>query len=403
MNTCFRNVIGLLTALILLVAINTAWAFPARPASGVFDENKSLSNNDRVALEALLSRARAQDEDIAVAILNSVDGAEPRKYATDLFNAWGLGRAKTNRGILVLVAVQDRAAELILGSGIDGAAEQAISERIMQDSMVPEFRAGRYAMGAFRGAERAAAEILRIPITATAAETAAQTQRAEATTFAAPEAGSSTPAEAVLPDVANAPARQAPIAAEATPDTTPATKAKAPTSTLVSVLAVLIVIGMVVAPLVLAGVLIRLLWVWITGNHARRCKMCGQAMQRLNEIEDDQFLGPSERMEEKLGSMNYHVWRCTACQNVDKIVKSRWFTSYKNCPACKAKTLKCESRELSAASYTSTGVGEITEDCQACGHHDTKRHVIAVRVRTSTISFSSGGGSSRGGGASGRW
>ncbi len=70
------------------------------------------------------------------------------------------------------MAVQDRAAELILGTGIDGAAEQAISERIMQETMVPEFRAGRYAMGAFRGAERAAVEILRISIALKAAETA---------------------------------------------------------------------------------------------------------------------------------------------------------------------------------------------------------------------------------------
>lgn len=391
---------GLLTALILLTAINTASAFPSRPASGVVDESKSLSNNDRVALQALLSRARAQGEDIAVAIVNSVDGAEPRKYATDLFNAWGLGRAKTNRGILVLVAVQDRAAELILGSGIDGPAEQAISERIMQDSMVPEFRAGRYAMGAIRGAERAAAEILRISIAPQATETAAPNQRAEVTTFSASDARSSTPAEAPPPEIAAAEARQA--SSTSTAQAAPLEKAKAPTSTVVSVLAVLIVIGMVVVPLVLVGVLIRLAWVWITGNYARRCRMCGQAMQRLNEIEDDQFLGPSERMEEKLGSMNYHVWRCTACQNADKVAKSRWFSSYKQCPACKAKTLKCESRELSAASYSSTGVGEITEHCQACAHHDTRRYVIAVRVRTPSSSSSSGGSSS-GGGASGRW
>ena len=399
MKNWFSHVIALMLVLGLHAAMGSVWAFPSRPASGVIDESNSLSNNDRIALEALLSRARAQGEDIAVAIVDSVNGAPPRQYATNLFNAWGLGRAKTNRGILVLVAVQDRAAELILGSGIDGPAEQAISEHIMQMSMVPEFRAGRYGMGAFRGAERAATEILRISIAPQAAETAAPNQRAEVTTFSAPDARSSTPAEAPPPEIAAAEARQA--SSTSTAQAAPMEKAKVPTSTVVSVLAILIVIGMVVAPLVLVGVLIRLVWVWITGNYARRCRMCRQSMQRLNEVEDDQFLGPSEQIEEKLGSMNYHIWRCTACQHADKVAKSRWFSSYKQCPACKAKTLKCQSRELNAATFSSSGIGEITEICQACGHHDTRHYVIAMRVRAPSISLT--GGSSSGGGASGRW
>ena len=132
-------------------------------------------------------------------------------------------------------------------------------------------------------------------------------------------------------------------------------------------------------------------------------------MQRLDEAADDQHLSASERVEEKLGSIDYDVWRCTACPHAEKLSYRGWFSAYKHCPACKAKTLKCENNVVYAATYTATGGGKVTEDCQACQHHFEKAYVIARRVAQSSSSSSSssrsssGGGSSRGGGASGRW
>jgi uncharacterized protein len=113
LKTWFRKLTRIFALFALVIALGNVHAYPARPATGVVDETGSLSSNDLSALEALLSDARAKGEDIGVVVLNTLDGADPRAYATALFNEWGLGQAQSNHGILVLVAMQDRAAELI--------------------------------------------------------------------------------------------------------------------------------------------------------------------------------------------------------------------------------------------------------------------------------------------------
>ena len=378
----------------LCIALASAQAFPARPATGVVDETRSLSSNDLAALEALLSDARSQGEDIGVVVVNTLDGAQPRAYATELFNAWGLGQAKSNRGVLVLVAVQDRAAELILGAGIDGPDQQDISERIMTETMVPQFRAGRYAMGAFRGAERAAAEILLLPTSVKSAEVNGLNEPdvpENATSFA--------------PATSDAASREPEPQSRPSQDQATTESPSTAKSFWAAVVALpLLALG--------AGATV---WSWLR-RRVRSCGLCHRPMQRLSEADDDQHLSPSERVEESVRSVDYDVWRCTACQHAEKLKHRSWFSSYKDCPACKAKTINCLNNVVSEATYTTKGVGKITEHCQACQYHSEKAYVIALRVAPSTNtsnrsanrassggSSSRRGGSSRGGGASGRW
>ena len=49
-------------------------------------------------------KARAQ---LAVVTIRSLDGRDIESYAVDLFKQWGIGSKATNRGVLILVAIQD--------------------------------------------------------------------------------------------------------------------------------------------------------------------------------------------------------------------------------------------------------------------------------------------------------
>lgn len=67
-------------------------------------------------------------------------------YAKALFNAWGVGEADRNDGILMLVATDDREVRIALGSGYD-AVYDGRAARVLSTAVLPEFRAGRLAGG----------------------------------------------------------------------------------------------------------------------------------------------------------------------------------------------------------------------------------------------------------------
>jgi uncharacterized protein len=81
-------------------------------------------------------------------------------FATRLFNAWGIGDATRNDGILILVAVADRTVRIELGVGYppvhDGRAL-----RVIDALMLPEFRDGRLAAGIEAGVTGAVEHIAR--------------------------------------------------------------------------------------------------------------------------------------------------------------------------------------------------------------------------------------------------
>src|SRR5207248_6939760 len=62
------------------------------------------------------SKAHAQ---IAVVTVNSLDGRDIESYAADLFKKWGIGSKATDRGVLILYAIQDRRARIEVGYGLE--------------------------------------------------------------------------------------------------------------------------------------------------------------------------------------------------------------------------------------------------------------------------------------------
>jgi uncharacterized protein len=61
-------------------------------------------------------KAHAQ---IAVATIHTLDGRDIESYAVDLFHAWGVGDKSTNRGVLILYAIDDHRARIEVGYGLE--------------------------------------------------------------------------------------------------------------------------------------------------------------------------------------------------------------------------------------------------------------------------------------------
>jgi uncharacterized protein len=57
---------------------------------------------------------------MAIVTVNNLNGEEPNQYAVDLEDAWGVGAKSTDRGVVILVSIQDRHRFILTGRGLEG-------------------------------------------------------------------------------------------------------------------------------------------------------------------------------------------------------------------------------------------------------------------------------------------
>jgi uncharacterized protein len=107
-----------------------------------------LSPAEKAALEnKLVAIDDSSSNQIAVVILPTLDGYPIEDYATKLFRTWGIGNKKTNNGILLLIAINDRKVRIEVGYGLEGAIPDITANSIINNDIKPAFKAGAYYEG----------------------------------------------------------------------------------------------------------------------------------------------------------------------------------------------------------------------------------------------------------------
>lgn len=315
-----------------------------RPRSAVVDLTGTLTAGDKQLIDAAAQRGHSGGE-LYVAVIDTTGGEEPRAYATRLFNQLSLDNKTRNRGILLMAALNDRKAEIIVGDGYPGPVTSK-TDRIMSDVVVAHFRRGDPRGAMVEGARALVDQVL---------------------------LGKSPPWNMW---------QQAESAADNHP---------LPLWGGLGGLGVLAVVGVR-----------RYL-----RNRPRACGGCSQQMQRLGEHADDAHLSSGEQKEESLGSVDYDIWSCPNCRRTLKLRYGALFTSYSKCSRCRAKTLDTDTTTLQHATEYSTGLARVDENCRHCGYHNSHTRTIPRVTRSTSSSSSSsssgGGGSSSGRGSSGSW
>jgi uncharacterized protein len=118
------------------------------PATLVTDVAGVLTPEQKQALEnKLVAIDDSSSNQIAVVIIPSLDGYPKEEYATKLFRDWGIGNKKTNNGVLLLIAVNDRQIRIEVGYGLEGAIPDITALNIIDNDIKPAFKAGNYYEG----------------------------------------------------------------------------------------------------------------------------------------------------------------------------------------------------------------------------------------------------------------
>jgi len=127
---------------------------PAKPARYVTDRAGVLPAG---APEALNERLAQFERDTSNQILVWIDRRVPEGFTLEDFTVraaqkWGAGQKKTDNGAVLFVFTEDRKVRIEVGYGLEGAVPDITAKRIIEDDILPHFRAGDYPGGIEAGA-----------------------------------------------------------------------------------------------------------------------------------------------------------------------------------------------------------------------------------------------------------
>ena len=95
------------------------------------DPDGILSPRAHATIDSLAADLRAKSSsEMAVVIVNSIDGADPEEFATKLFNTWRIGKKESNNGVLVLTVMDENYCIIRTGYGAEGVLPDITTGRI---------------------------------------------------------------------------------------------------------------------------------------------------------------------------------------------------------------------------------------------------------------------------------
>lgn len=146
-------------ALFALLVATTVCAQQAVPelTGRVVDRTGTLSAEQTAQIDSRLAALeQSQGSQLAVLIVATTAPESIEQYSLRVAEQWQLGRADVDDGVLLLVALQDRELRIEVGYGLEGAIPDATANRIIDEFIVPRFRADDYAGGIITGVNRLA-------------------------------------------------------------------------------------------------------------------------------------------------------------------------------------------------------------------------------------------------------
>ena len=146
MHTCLRAPAAAFALLLAWGAAHADDVVPVPPLGApVVDLANTLTPQQVAALDSKLGAfATAHGSQVAVLIVPTTGPEDIEQYSIRVVDAWKLGRQGVDDGVLLLVARDDRRARIEVGYGLEGALPDATANRIIDEVLVPHFRAGDY-------------------------------------------------------------------------------------------------------------------------------------------------------------------------------------------------------------------------------------------------------------------
>ena len=135
-----------LLIVLLMAATSPALALDVPPLKARVTDLAGLFTSTAVSemerqLTALEEETGAQ---LAVLTIPSLEGEVLENYSLKVVEAWQLGQAQQDNGVLILIARDDRKIRIEVGYGLEGVLPDVLAGRIIDNAMKPAFRQGDF-------------------------------------------------------------------------------------------------------------------------------------------------------------------------------------------------------------------------------------------------------------------
>jgi|SRR5579863_3665949 len=118
---------------------------PIPKLARVVDLTGSLTAQQQTALAQKLAAFEAsKGSQLAVLMVPTTQPEDIAQYSIRVAEQWKLGRKKIDDGAILLIAKNDRRARIEVGYGLEGVLTDALSNRIIDETLAPDFRQGNF-------------------------------------------------------------------------------------------------------------------------------------------------------------------------------------------------------------------------------------------------------------------
>ena len=147
----------LIVSLLLLHQFGfSQFTIPPKPdfQTSVYDYAKLLNDSEKSALEEkLIKYSDSTTTQIVVITIDDLKNEDVGVVATNWAHTWGIGQAKEDNGVLILVSKNDRKLSIRPGYGVEDRLVAGICGEIIRNVITPEFKTGSYYNGLDAGAD----------------------------------------------------------------------------------------------------------------------------------------------------------------------------------------------------------------------------------------------------------
>jgi uncharacterized protein len=130
--------------------------FPKKENKLVYDDANLLSDGEESMLESMLvSFADSTSNQITVVLVPDLCGMDKAQFAIELGESWGVGQAKEDNGIIMLVKPKTPESKgeifIAVGRGLEGAIPDITAKQIIDNECIPAFKNQSYYDGIYAG------------------------------------------------------------------------------------------------------------------------------------------------------------------------------------------------------------------------------------------------------------
>jgi uncharacterized protein len=148
--------VSLILLFLWCIPIWSQFEIPDKPAleTSVYDYTNLLSDQQKNALSQKLVRySDSTSSQIVITIISTTKGEDINYLGANWGQKWGIGQKGKDNGILIILAQDDRKIAINTGYGVEGSLTDALSKRIIENIILPEFRTGNFYGGLDKGSD----------------------------------------------------------------------------------------------------------------------------------------------------------------------------------------------------------------------------------------------------------